>query len=185
MSPTMSAWHHLLVALACLGLGAWALWLLQRGLRHWRMARMRRLGRSGEQTAAGLLAAAGYGRLDSQATRTTAMRIDGVDVAYEVRADYLASRAGRRWVVEVKAGTTVCDPTHRDTRRQLLEYRVVYGDLAGVLLVDVPARRIHTIEFPDLAPRQHNRGWRTLVTVALGAALVGAGGALWLIGWRG
>ena len=113
------------------------------------------------------------------------MRVDGVDLAYDVRADFLASRAGRRWVVEVKAGTTVCDPTHSDTRRQLLEYRVIYGDLAGVLLVDVPARRIRTIEFPDLAPRQRRHAWRTLVAVALGAGLGGAGATLWLVGWRG
>lgn len=56
------------------------------------------------------------------------------------------SRKGRRYVAEVKTGERAPDPCHPPTRRQLLEYAMVF-EANEVLLVDVPAGEIRTISF--------------------------------------
>ena len=172
-------WLFLLGGIACASLGAWLTWRFQSLLRHRRMARLRRQGRDGERVARDLLAAAGCRILDEQVMRSAVMLVDGVETAYEVRADYLVLRGGRRWVAEVKAGAVVCDPAHRDTRRQLLEYRHVYDDTVGVLLVDVPAGRIRVIAFPERSRSHPVVRWRWLLAAGLAGALLGAVGAWW------
>jgi hypothetical protein len=146
----------------------WAAWKLRR-----RMARARRL----EADAAELLVAAGYDVLDRQVAGVLPMRVDGAEQAAPLRADYIARRGRRRFVVEVKSGVRAPDPGDRATRRQLLEYAVAWR-AHGTLLVNAEAGAVQEIEFPDL----RTRGTATAVAAAfvLGT-LVGAGlAAIWV-----
>ncbi|MEI2721881.1 MAG: hypothetical protein V9E87_17490 [Gemmatimonadales bacterium] len=72
--------------------------------------------------------------------------VDGEAIPYAVRVDFVVERAGRRYVAEAKNGPSASDPRTTATRRQLLEYAVMW-QAHGVLLVDVPGRRVRVVEF--------------------------------------
>jgi hypothetical protein len=105
-----------------------------------------RIAGEGEHAAEAILARAGFHIVERQATAAWSMLVDGVEVPFEVRIDLLVSRRGKRYVAEVKTGDRAPDPRHPPTRRQLLEYAVVF-DAAEVLLVDVPAGEVRAISF--------------------------------------
>jgi hypothetical protein len=99
----------------------------------------------GEAEAEALLEAEGYTILERQAVEEGCLFIDGEPVDYTVRADLYVERDGQAYVAEVKTGERAPDPRHPPTRRQLREYRDLFG--VPVLLVDVEAGRILTIDF--------------------------------------
>lgn len=94
-----------------------------------------------------MLARAGYRVLDTEVVATGVVHVDGAPFEYTVRADAIVRRFFRRYVAEFKGGPASAGVDHRGTRRQLLEYAVVF-DCAGVLLVDADAGEIHRVEFP-------------------------------------
>lgn len=120
--------------------------------RAWGRARRRRRGRvasAGEREAERLLERAGYRVVDRQVRARFSISVDGVANEVEVRVDLLVSRGGKTMVAEVKTGDMAPDPTHPPTRRQLLEYAIVFG-AEEVLLVDVPAGCIRVVGFGTL-----------------------------------
>lgn len=141
--------------------------LAERARRAWCAARLRaRMDRARrrEALAEALLVRAGYTVLATQVTAPCPLWYDGERHEPGVRADYLVARRGRTYVAEAKSGPRATDPTERATRRQLLEYAVVY-DVDGVLLVDTESGAVSTVEFPHLA--RARAAWP-----ALGAGLV-------------
>lgn len=142
--PT-SAW--VLVGVLVLVVGFWLGVRLSRWILRYRVARTRRTGRRGEARSLTLLAKSGYTLLEREATAPAWLAVDGQRRDYLVRADALVKRKGRVYVAEFKGGQASSKVTHRDTRRQLLEYAHVF-DVDGVLLVDADAGSIHGITFP-------------------------------------
>ena len=138
----------------------------------WRLAEQSARASAGEVLAEKLLAKAGY-RIDArQATQRWAVRVDGEAAEVTLRADFVVSRRGRRYVAEVKTGQDAPEIAAPATRRQLLEYRCAFG-VDGVLLVDAEARKVHAVDFalPVVAASASLRA----VCVALFAgALLGA-----------
>jgi hypothetical protein len=130
---------------ACLLLLAGA-WLAGRA--RGRRARGRnRIAQRGEAEAVRLLERAGYAIEGRGVAREGSMRVDGETLRFGVRADLVARcRRGRLFVVEVKTGALAPDPRHGPTRRQLLEYAMIFGT-PHLLLVDMDARRVHEIGF--------------------------------------
>lgn len=106
-----------------------------------------RVAQHGEADAERILARAGYRVVERQARAAWSMSIDGEEVPVEVRVDLLVSRRGKRYVAEVKTGDRAPDPCHPPTRRQLLEYALIF-DAREVLLVDVPAGEVRAVGFP-------------------------------------
>ncbi len=96
-----------------------------------------------------MLERAGYRVVDRQVHRTWTLRVDGEDREVALRADLIVRRRRTRYVAEVKTGRSAPRPDHPETRRQLLEYRLAF-DVAGVLLVDMETRSVHSVEFPGL-----------------------------------
>lgn len=159
--------------------------LLARALgRFWENARFasrRRRGRRGELNAPAVLEAAGYRVLEEQPELTSPLEVDGRPREVTVRADFLVERGGSRYVAEVKTGAKVTDPYHRDTRRQLLEYRVLYA-ADGVVLVDMESERVRLVTWPALEgrlPARPGQARASLVALGVGFAL-GLALGLWL-----
>jgi hypothetical protein len=184
-------WIPTLILLLALAALAGAL-VARAAARQWmrlRMARIRRQGRHGERRAPAVLAAAGYRVLQEQPEREAHLAVDGQRRPYRVRADFLAGRGSgpreRRYVVEVKTGRRAPDPCHAATRRQLLEYQVLYR-ADGVLLLDMEAGWLHRITWPDLARdpgrRPARRDCRWLWALGAGFALGFGAGLLVALG---
>ena len=100
----------------------------------------------GEDIAEEILLEAGFEIVDRQVARHWIVFIDGEPIEMKVRADIVATRDGRRFIVEVKTGQKAPDPCHPPTRRQLLEYAHVFQD-HEVLLLDAETEQIVKVEF--------------------------------------
>ncbi|MDY0001085.1 MAG: hypothetical protein RBU30_07315 [Polyangia bacterium] len=177
-----------LILLICLGLlvtGGLLARYLGRLWANARFASRRRRGRKGELRAPAVLGAAGYRVIEEQPELTSPLEVDGQSKDVTVRADYLVERGGSRYVAEVKTGVKATDPFYSDTRRQLLEYRVLY-DVEGVVLVDMEAERVRLVTWPALEGRLPSRTGHSkalLRTLGLGIAIglaVGIALGLWL-----
>lgn len=130
--------------------GGWLTHVAGRILRR-RVLRQRfERAREGEEEARDLLTAAGFSVLQEQATAVSCLQVDGNEVAFEVRADFLVQRGARRGVVEVKTGAQAPDPAHAATRRQLREYQAVF-ECDELYLLDADAGAIQQISFPARA----------------------------------
>lgn len=151
-----------LVALAA------ALWL-----RHRRRRVVRHRGRAAaaEVAAEALLTAAGFQICGRQVRRERLMWVDGERTPVHVCADLIVRRRGRRFVAEVKSGEMAPKPTHRATRRQLLDYAWMFRG-HGVLLVDPERARIVEVDFPGLASRGDGAPW-LWGAVGLAAGILG------------
>jgi hypothetical protein len=142
--------HALGWVVAALCALALVLLLAARALARWRSraAARRRWVRAaaGEVEAEDLLAEHGFAIVDRQAGLVWSIECDGEPHAVELRADLLVERDGRRYVAEVKTGTSAPLLTNAATRRQLLEYCVAY-QVDSVLLVDVEAQAVREVTF--------------------------------------
>ena len=143
---------------------------LTRWLPRRRIQLARASGVDGELRAEPLLRRLGYTIVARQASTTYDVAFDGERCAIALRADFLVEREGCRFVAEVKTGRLAPRLETPATRRQLLEYRVAF-DVDGVLLVDVDAGRVHSLEFPSPTSRLPESGVTSLAWIALGAAL--------------
>lgn len=133
-----------------------------------RLARAKR----GERQAADLLERLGY-RIEGREVETEyAIRVGSASRTVLLRADYVVSRASRRFVAEVKTGQAA-DVDVSSTRRQLLEYERAFV-VDGVLLVDPENDRIDRVDFRF--PRE-----RAVLRVAVLAFALGLAVALVLL----
>jgi hypothetical protein len=143
---------HLASWLALLLLGA----LIALRLRAWtgsiRMRRRMRRAIEGERSARGLLERAGFFVVGEQVRGVIVLRVDGAASEHALRADYLVSRGGRRFVVEVKTGALAPSLEHAPTRRQILEYCTAF-DVDGALLVDADRGQVREIAVPRRAAK--------------------------------
>ncbi|MBN1578000.1 MAG: hypothetical protein JW913_15680 [Chitinispirillaceae bacterium] len=114
-----------------------------------RMTIKRRFSRAaeGEADAEAFLRKHGYRIIEQQAQRRMRMLVDGETREYDIRADFIAEKRGRKYVVEVKTGEKAIDPASIDTRRQLLEYAVSYA-VDAVYLFNAGGRVLHEISLP-------------------------------------
>ena len=122
---------------------------------------------AGERRAARLLEDQGFRLLGAQVVAEHALLLDGMRVTVQLRADYLVERGGARYVAEVKTGAVATRIETSATRRQMLEYRVVF-DVDGVILVDADAGTLHEVRFPLLERSAPRRSVWPLVGVLAG-----------------
>jgi hypothetical protein len=99
----------------------------------------------GEQEAGPLLERFGYTVIARQVLGSWTVRADGEPATFDLRADYLVTREGRRYIAEVKTGRLAPRLSHGPTRRQLLEYAAAF-DVHGVILVDADAAEITHVD---------------------------------------
>jgi len=92
------------------------------------------------------LAEKGYRVVDVQRREPVVMVIDGREHKGAVRADIIARKGRKTYVVEVKSGRRGEDPGKVEIRRQLLEYFLVYRP-HGLVLLDMEERKMHHISF--------------------------------------
>lgn len=102
-----------------------------------------------ESSSERFLSQMGYEILERQCTQRWQLRIDGASHEVHCRADLLLRKRGKLYVADVKTGGKAPDPRSPATRRQLLEYFLVFA-VDGVLLVDMEQRRVRAVAFPDL-----------------------------------
>ncbi|MDO4281702.1 MAG: hypothetical protein Q4C56_08735 [Peptococcaceae bacterium] len=106
----------------------------------------------GEADAEKLLHREGYAILARQERRPIAMRIDGKRYESFIQADFLAERAGKTYLVEVKTGKQA-NLHLPNVRRQLFEYQKIF-ETDGILFIDMNDYDIIEVSFDTIAPRR-------------------------------
>lgn len=109
-----------------------------------------RRGQKGEKQALKFLRKRGYKVLAEKPAMKTRVEVDGELLTRKVMVDLLVEKEGRTYAVEVKTGSNDTNPLHDATRRQLLEYALVYDDVDGLFLLDMETPRLMQIRFPAL-----------------------------------
>ncbi len=129
-----------------------AVWLTLALRKRWERfigGRRQRVGKRAEDSARGVLRDHGYSIVESQRPARAHVTIDGKRHTSTVRVDYIVEKNGLTYAAEVKGGARR-SATRDSTRRQLLEYALIYEGISGVLLVDAVDGVVHTIEFDYL-----------------------------------
>ncbi|MGI9951551.1 hypothetical protein V3F56_04235 [Moorellaceae bacterium AZ2] len=155
-----------------------AAWWLKRRQAQRLAARIRRAQKA-EKEAIRFLTEKGYQVIDVQRQIPVVMVVDGREYKGSVRADIVARKGGKTYVVEVKSGRQGEEPGKAATRRQLLEYFLVYRP-HELLLLDMQGRKMHRISF-RLGGNWYNKLqglpdiWRYALAGSLGALITWLG----------
>lgn len=99
-----------------------------------------------EEKAIELLEKYGFKIIDLQKAENYNLIIDGKIINATVRADMIAKKGNKIYVVEVKSGKKAPSLKNIATRRQLLEYYLVYRP-DGLILVDMEKEKIHSVDY--------------------------------------
>ena len=103
----------------------------------------------GEVKAVNLLEKNGYDVVDIQKEGSYTLVIDDKPRKATVKADMIVKKGNKIYVAEVKTGDKVTSPLYSDTRRQLLEYYLVYKP-HGLILVDMEREKIRSVKYSFL-----------------------------------
>lgn len=119
-----------------------------------------------ELQAKSFLKSKGFTMVDYQSTYEHKYMVDGEVQYAEIKPDYIVKKNGKKYIVEVKSGTTAISARNRSTRRQLLEYDyVVEND--GVFLLDMENRDLKLIQFKSKAEKRTGKFVKVLIIVAI------------------
>ena len=141
---------------------------------HRRATRKGREAHRAETDAGEAIRSHGFAIVDTQVEGEAHVLVDGERVERSVRADYGVERDGRPGIVEVKSGSEDRRPEDRETRRQLLEYALVFPD-RDLFHLDVGTGELSRVEFDYPVEEREERapareGWTWLLTVAAAMA---------------
>ncbi len=125
---------------------------ISRKLNSWLLKRRFKRGAKGEETARRFLVKKGFKILGAQSSLNPKMWVDGQKTSFNIRADFLVSRKGRKGVVEVKTGKSAPNPKSSATRRQIFEYSQYY-QVDDVYLFDAEVNKLHEIKFEKNSPK--------------------------------
>ena len=102
--------------------------------------------RQAEKEAEKLLKKKGYTIIDFQKSKPLLITFGDKIHRYLIRIDYLVSKRGKIYVVEVKSGEKTSYITNRETRRQMLEYYLAYQP-SGIILLNMKNKSISEVKF--------------------------------------
>ena len=105
-----------------------------------------RRGNKAEQWALRHMKRDGYTLVEAQSPGEASVRVDGTWQTTTIRIDYIFEKKGKRFGVEVKSGKRAPHPTSAATRRQLLEYFLVY-EIDALFLADYERKTMMEIYF--------------------------------------
>jgi hypothetical protein len=120
-------------------------------------------GKKLEVRARDILTARGYRIIGAQVEFEHDYEVDGEPNSSVIVVDYMAERHDKKYIVEVKTGTSATSIHNGSTRRQLLEYYFAIEN-DGVLLLDMEKEEIHEIRFISRNKRQ-NYKWLTITMI--------------------
>ena len=101
-----------------------------------RLVRRLQKAKRSEYKAISFMESNGFEILDLQKESSYTLFIDDRPHEIKVKADMIVKKGNKIYVAEVKTGDKATSPKYADTRRQLLEYFMVYRP-SGLILVDM------------------------------------------------
>ena len=124
-----------------------------------------------ETQAKSFLENKGYNILDEQKTYNHNYEVNGENRSSKLIVDYLVTKNGKKYVVEVKSGKLAISLKDKNSRRQLLEYDFVIEN-DGVFLLDMENENMQLVKFKTKAEKKEDVFRKVIIGVALLAILI-------------
>lgn len=159
-----------LLAAFLLIIGGYFSLLIRRRLNASKLKRRQNVSKRAEKDAIKLIEKNGYSIIDDQSSLDCQFTVDNKKVNYKIRADFIVTKGGKKFVIEVKSGEKAPDPKTPATRRQLLEYAHAY-QADGVILADMTDVVLREIEF-DINRTRYS--WFDKLKAAILFTIIGA-----------
>ncbi len=145
--------------------GAYLWHKLSKLVQRYKNAQSRKQGSDGEVTAEAWLKKNGFTIISTQTERDSSFKLAGKDLNYKVRPDIMASNKEGLWIIEVKTGK-VANPHHIPTRRQLLEYSLLFPEYK-LALFDAHQLKFQEVNFKFSSSYTPPKPKRSLLKLAL------------------
>lgn len=126
--------------------------------------------RKSELKAVDLLKKYGFKIIDLQKAENYKFKVDNKSYKATVKADMIVKKGNKTYVVEVKSGKKAPSLKNIATRRQLLEYYLVYRP-DGLILVDMEEKKIHSVDYPIVSKRSIQR--KNIVSLIVVSFIIG------------
>ena len=140
-------------------------WYLDYSKRRKQKKRFKR-GAQKEEEARSILIKNGYKVIDEQFVAIHNYKADGEDKEVKLIVDYVVSKGGKTYLVEVKSGKSAIYIENKNTRRQILEYDYAI-DNDGIFLLDMENEEMHLIEFSPKENQSVKRNRSGIVIIIL------------------
>ena len=124
-----------------------------------------------EVLAQSFLEKKGYRIVDEQKTYNHNYEVNGENRSSKLIVDYLVTKNGKKYVVEVKSGKSAISLKDKNSRRQLLEYDFVIEN-DGVVLLDMENENMQFVKFKTKAEKKEDVFRKVIIGVALLAILI-------------
>lgn len=141
-------------------LGALIFYCTTKYIHRWKLKKRMQIAKKGELKAIKFLEKNGYEVLDTQKQSQYIITVNDKSHRVTVKADAIVKKGNKIYIAEVKTGEKAPSPQLTATRRQLLEYYMVYKP-DGILLVDMEKQIIKRVGYSFL---QGPRLWQKLFT---------------------
>jgi len=136
-----------------------------------RISKSFKRGNDLEKDASKFLIKNGYKIISEQYEQYHSYKVNGEVYKSKLIVDYLVSKKGKRYLVEVKSGQKAINIKDKNTRRQILEYDFAI-DNDGIFLLDMENKEMKNIEFNH---KEFTRNFTTLklsIILAIGAIFI-------------
>jgi len=123
-------------------------------------------GAQKEEEARSFLIINGYKVIDEQFIAVHKYKVDREDKEVKLIVDYVVSKGGKTYLVEVKSGKSAIYIENKNTRRQILEYDYAIEN-DGIFLLDMENEEMHLIEFSPKENQSAIKNRRGMVIIIL------------------
>ena len=119
-----------------------------------------------EKEAQYFLEKKGYKLLEEQYEHYHHYKVNGEDYKSKLIIDYVVSRKGKTYLVEVKSGKKAISISNKNTRRQILEYYFAIEN-DGVFLLDMENEELLKIEFASKSNEKLRSNYLFIIIIML------------------
>lgn len=124
-----------------------------------------------EEKARSFLKKEGFKVVAEQAAYTHHYEVNGEKRESKIVVDYMATKDGKQYVVEVKSGRSAISVSNSSSRRQLLEYDFAIEN-DGVILLDMENKLLQHVNFHPKEKKSNVAFIRVMVVLAIVGVLV-------------
>ncbi len=124
-----------------------------------------------EKQAKSFLENKGYRIVSEQKEYTHNYLVNGENRSSKLKVDYVVESKGKRYIVEVKSGTSAISLNNSGSRRQLLEYDFVIEN-DGVFLLDMENEIMQFVKFSTKAEKNEDLLRKVIIGTSMFAILI-------------
>ncbi len=97
--------------------------------------------------------------------------VNGQNRRNKLIVDYVAEKAGKKYIVEVKSGKEAISLNNKNSRRQLIEYDLVIEN-DGLILLDMENKDLQFVQFQSKEERQDTSFREIIIALAIMGILI-------------